>query len=329
MNEKENALEHPKKHHLAARMARWSAHHRKIAIFGWLGFVIVIVRDQHVRRHPAADRLRDVRPGESGRADTILYEDFKQPAGESILIQHPELMASDIRRSGRSCSPSSTGVESLDAVAKVESPFDAENNSGQISDDQHSVLVAIEIAGASGRRDRQDRSGRRPGQGGAEGEPGLHHRILRREHREGGPGGVLRRSDEGRGSISIPLTLIILLVAFGALVAAGIPLLLGLTAVLGDDGPRRDHQPGAADVRRRRRDHPADRARRRCRLHDVLFEAGARGACRGPERRGCARGGGGDVGPLGADLRTAPSSSPWRACSSPSTPASPRSALRR
>ena len=38
------------------------------------------------------------------------------------------------------------------------------------------------------------------------------------------------------GAFSIPLTLIILLVAFGALVAAGIPLLLGLTAVLGTMG---------------------------------------------------------------------------------------------
>ena len=38
------------------------------------------------------------------------------------------------------------------------------------------------------------------------------------------------------GLFSVPLTLIILLVAFGALVAAGIPLLLGLTAVLGTLG---------------------------------------------------------------------------------------------
>ena len=38
------------------------------------------------------------------------------------------------------------------------------------------------------------------------------------------------------GLFSVPLTLIILLIAFGALVAAGIPLLLGLTAVLGTLG---------------------------------------------------------------------------------------------
>ena len=38
------------------------------------------------------------------------------------------------------------------------------------------------------------------------------------------------------GLFSVPLTLIILLIAFGALVAAGIPLLLGLSAVLGTFG---------------------------------------------------------------------------------------------
>ena len=38
------------------------------------------------------------------------------------------------------------------------------------------------------------------------------------------------------GMYSVPLTLIILLIAFGALVAAGIPLLLGLSAVLGTFG---------------------------------------------------------------------------------------------
>ena len=40
------------------------------------------------------------------------------------------------------------GVSNLDAVAKVESPFDAEN-SGQISDDRKSVLVPMEIKGLS------------------------------------------------------------------------------------------------------------------------------------------------------------------------------------
>ena len=44
-------------------------------------------------------------------------------------------------------------------------------------------------------------------------------------------------SDLGRaGLLSLPVTIVILIVAFGALVAAGIPLLLGLTAVLATMG---------------------------------------------------------------------------------------------
>ena len=55
------------------------------------------------------------------------------------------------------------------------------------------------------------------------------------------PDGLLRRPEEG-GALLRPADAVILLVAFGALVAAGIPLLLGLTAVLGDARHRRAHR---------------------------------------------------------------------------------------
>ena len=38
---------------------------------------------------------------------------------------------------------------------------------------------------------------------------------------------------------SLPITLILLVLAFGTLVAAGIPLLLAITGVVAHDGPRR------------------------------------------------------------------------------------------
>ena len=53
------------------------------------------------------------------------------------------------------------------------------------------------------------------------------------------------------GQLSLPITLIILVVAFGALVAAGIPLLLALTAVVRDLRPGRADQPGRCRWRRR------------------------------------------------------------------------------
>ena len=116
-------------------MGHWSARHRKKAIFGWLAFVHRRVCARHFRPQAADDRLRDLGPGESGRADTILYEDFKQPAGESVLIQNTKLKATnpEFRAAVQDVI---TRVGAVDAIAKVESPFDAENI-GQISDDQH------------------------------------------------------------------------------------------------------------------------------------------------------------------------------------------------
>jgi uncharacterized membrane protein YdfJ with MMPL/SSD domain len=234
MTREENAaMSTPKKHHLAARMGHWSARHRKKAIFGWLAFVIVafalgtfVLKQQMIVFETSG-------PGESGRADEILYEDFKQPAGESVLIQNTELRATNPEFKA-AVQDVITRVGAVDAVAKVESPFDAENT-GQISDDQHSVLVELEIAGESD--DAIDKI-----------EPVVDRvKEVQSAHPDFYIGSVGTSTGKDvqeaffedlakAGLLSVPLTLIILIVAFGALVAAGIPLLLGLTAVLATMG---------------------------------------------------------------------------------------------
>jgi uncharacterized membrane protein YdfJ with MMPL/SSD domain len=126
------------------------------------------------------------------------------------------------------------GVSTLDEVAKVESPYDADNR-GQISSDKHSVLVPIEIRGPKDEAvDKVDPIVTRVAEVqkahpafyvGSFGE-GTKKEIV----------GAFRDDLKKAGLYSIPLTLAILLLAFGALVAAGIPLLLGLTAVLATFG---------------------------------------------------------------------------------------------
>jgi hypothetical protein len=131
---------------LAARMARWSAQHRKKAIFGWLAFAIALFAITLVS--PMKTIVFETSgPGESGRADKILYEDFKQPAGEEVLIQSRSLTANDpeFRAAVQAVI---SGVSEVDAVASVDSPYDA-GNSGLISADKRSALVRIEIRGAS------------------------------------------------------------------------------------------------------------------------------------------------------------------------------------
>jgi RND superfamily putative drug exporter len=217
---------------LAGRMARWSGHHRKIAIFGWLALAIALFAVSLVS--PMKQIVTDTSgPGESGRADTILYEDFRQPAGESVLIQSGSLKASNpaFEATVRAVI---AGVSNLDAVAKVESPF-ATENIGAISDDRQSVLVGVEIRGD-------------PDEAADKIDPVVARVAeLQKAHPEftiGSFGESTKKAVNASvfddlkkaGLYSIPLTLIILLVAFGALVAAGIPLLLGLTAVLGTLG---------------------------------------------------------------------------------------------
>jgi uncharacterized membrane protein YdfJ with MMPL/SSD domain len=217
---------------LAARMARWSAHHRKKAIFGWLAIALLLFAVSFAS--PMKKIVSETSgPGESGRADTILYEDFKQPAGESALVQSRSLTA-DAPEFKAAVLSLINGVSTLDEVAKVESPYDADNG-GQISSDKHSVLVPIEIRGPKEKAvDKVDPIVARVAEVqkahpafyvGSFGE-GTKKEIV----------GAFQDDLKKAGLYSIPLTLAILLLAFGALVTAGIPLLLGLTAVLATFG---------------------------------------------------------------------------------------------
>jgi uncharacterized membrane protein YdfJ with MMPL/SSD domain len=217
---------------LAARMAHWSANHRKIAIFGWLGFVIALFA-LSIASPMKTIVFETSGPGESGRANTILYEDFKQPAGESVLIQSASLPASDpeFRQVVRSVI---AAVSPLDVVAKVKSPFDPKNT-GLVSADKHSALVPVEIAGpaddASDKIDAVVAEVAKVQRANPDFYVGSFGESTNKAL-QASFGEDLKKA----GLYSIPLTLFILIVAFGALVAAGIPLLLGVTSVLGTLG---------------------------------------------------------------------------------------------
>jgi RND superfamily putative drug exporter len=209
-------------------MARWSAHHRKKAIFGWLALAITLFAVSiAVPINPIVFETSG--PGESGRAEKILYEDFKQPGGEAILIQHTSLAASDPAFQA-TVQAVISGVTPLEEVAKVESPFDP-GNSGSISADEHSVLVPLEIVGdPDTAADRVD-----PIVAQVDELQAAHPEFTIGSFGESTGKDVEEEffNDlKKAGMYSIPLTLIILVVAFGTLVAAGIPLLLALSAVM-------------------------------------------------------------------------------------------------
>jgi RND superfamily putative drug exporter len=217
----------------AHRAGLWSARHRKKAIFGWLAFVILAFAFGNFVFKQKTIVFETSGPGESGRAETILYEDFKQPSGEAVLIQNAELEATDPEFQA-TVQDVIDRVGSLDAIAKVESPFD-EENTGQVSADRHSVFVPMEIAGdADDASDKID-----PVVDRVKEVQAAHPDFYIGSFGESTNKDVTEAflSDlEKAGLLSIPLTLIILIIAFGALVAAGIPLLLALTSVIATFG---------------------------------------------------------------------------------------------
>jgi uncharacterized membrane protein YdfJ with MMPL/SSD domain len=223
----------PTQHHnLAARMARWSGRHRKVAILGWLGsmatlFAFSLVSPMNMIVYETSG------PGESGRADEILYEDFERPAGESVLVQSMDFNAQAPQFKAVVDDVVET-VGSLDEVASVESPYDP-GETGLVSTDQASALVPLEYAGPP-----EDAGDKTDAVVSAVAEVQEAHPDFYvgsfGESTNKAINDSFAEDLKTAGMYSVPLTLLILLIAFGAVVAAGIPLLLGLSAVLGTLG---------------------------------------------------------------------------------------------
>jgi uncharacterized membrane protein YdfJ with MMPL/SSD domain len=214
---------------VAARAGGWSARHWKRATFGWLLFAgLAIFLGGSVGTKQMTDA--DTASGEAGRAARILDgAGFKLPATESVLIQSRTLHTSD---------PSFVSaiagvvqmVSLLDNVTNVQNPLLSPKT--QLSRDRHSALVQFDIKGD--RDDAKDKVEPTMDMVKAVGQANPSFRIEQFGYASANH--ELQHvydEDFGRAeTLSIPLTLVVLLLAFGALVAAGIPVLLAFSAVL-------------------------------------------------------------------------------------------------
>jgi uncharacterized membrane protein YdfJ with MMPL/SSD domain len=215
-----------KHRNLAARMGRWSAAHWKTATFGWLAFVVVAFALGGAVGTKTIDP-DEPGPGESGRMDQILDEGFEQPAGESVLIQSERLQTNDPAFRA-AIDDVVTGISLLDAVQHV--------RRGQISKDGRTALVDFEIRGdPDDAVDKVD-----PVLGRVAELQQAHPGFFIGEFGDASSVDALNTAygdDLGKaGLLSLPITLVLLVIAFGALVAAGIPLLLALSAVFATFG---------------------------------------------------------------------------------------------
>ena len=215
---------------LTARAARWSAAHRWTAILGWLAFVFVafaIGSAVGVVKMTTADNAI----GDSGTADRILAREFpSQRTLEEVLIQRRDggrLARAELQAA---VGDLLVGLARAPAVAAIRSPL-AAANADQISADGRSALVTFQITGNPDTA--QDRVG--PALAATAAVQRTHPALLIGEVGDASASKAVNEriaADFRRAEFtSLPVTLVILVLAFGALVAAGVPLLLGLTAV--------------------------------------------------------------------------------------------------
>jgi uncharacterized membrane protein YdfJ with MMPL/SSD domain len=214
---------------IAARAGGWSARHWKRATFGWFAFAAAaVLLGTAVGSKTLAQA--DTASGETAKAEKILASaGFKRPATESVLVQSASLTARD-PAFRRVIADVVRSVSSHEIVTNIQNPL--KDPASQVSDDGHSALVQFDMKGKQD--DAPDKV--QPILNTVASVQKANPSFRVEEFGFASAGHTYDKTmsqDFQRAEItSLPVTLVILLLAFGAFVAAGIPVLLAFSAVL-------------------------------------------------------------------------------------------------
>src|SRR4051812_23107182 len=212
---------------IAGKAGRWSARHPWTAISLWVAFVaaaIIIGSAVGTKQLTEAESAS----GESGvAARTLDKAGFKLQPSEQVIVRSKTLTAGD---------PAFRAVvadvvkrlEGAPNVTRLRSPY----TQNTISKDGHSALVSFEIPGTyDSVSDKVE-----PIQNATAGAQKAHPGFL---IAEAGDGSFSKAYADTQGKdfdkaeqLSLPITLLILVIAFGGLLIAGIPVALAMSAVL-------------------------------------------------------------------------------------------------
>ncbi len=216
---------------LTGTVGRWSAHHPWTAITIWIVFIAAAIFAGNAAGTNKV-KAADSGAGESGKASKVLERaGFAVEPGEQLLVQSPTLRATDpafravvgdvMRKLG-----------ALPTISNLESPYDK----GTISKDGHAVLVKFDVPGDIAQAaDRFDQI-----YAVTTGARAAHPAF---SFYEAGDVSYGKAYNDSQGKdfaqaekLSLPITLVILIVTFGGLLIAGIPLVLAMSAVMGAFG---------------------------------------------------------------------------------------------
>lgn len=208
---------------VTTRIARWSIRHPWLAIGLWLAFVAgAVVVGGAVGTEETRDG--DEAVGDSGRAERMVADaGLQAPVTESVLITPRDGAGWDETAATAAATELAGELRRLPEVTEVGQPVPS-----PVTD---ALLVPVTLAG-----DPDEAAEQVVPVLAATGAADLDHPDLRVEVVGDGSGEraitEVIDADLGRaGLLSVPVTLGIMLIAFGAIVVAGVPVLLALSAV--------------------------------------------------------------------------------------------------
>ena len=216
---------------LTERVAGWSGRHRKTAVFGWLLLVAALFMIGQV---VGSKNLPLYDAGQAGQAERVLHQvapDQYSSYAETVLIQATAPGATYVTDPAMRAAASQVAA-ALAALPKdatgIRTPLSA-GGQALVSKDGRSALVTFTVPGNVPDIGQAATTLQHAVAGVQAAHPGL--RIA-----ESGDASITQAVNASLNfgkaeATSVPITLILLLLVFGALVAAGIPVLLALTAL--------------------------------------------------------------------------------------------------
>jgi putative drug exporter of the RND superfamily len=205
------------------RIAAWSARHRKVAVLAWLVMVVAAFAVGQLLHTP---NINSYDTGQSGQAERTLDQlKVSSPPGEHVLIQSrhgtvttdPGVRAAAAQVTARLRALPRTAAGILPPV---------------VSADGHSMLINFTVPGNGDDEDSRVA----PALRAVAAVQAEHPSLLVTEAGDASEDRVANAQighDFHKAELtSVPVTLVLLLLTFGALIAAGIPLLLAATAVV-------------------------------------------------------------------------------------------------
>jgi RND superfamily putative drug exporter len=216
-----------KKQALTVKIAKWSANHPWFSIIGWVLFIVLCVTIGNITGSIKTQQ-KDFWVGEAGRAEAIIaYGDMVPPSIEKILIESQDGSVLNRDHSLSAAEDISQRLSTQEAIDKVYDPI--------FSGDGKALMVEVTLK--EGYKGVDYVQSLRDQTEAAQAEyPDL-------QIEETGDASISKGNEEMLGGglqraemITFPITLIILFLVFGRLLAAGVPLILAVSSIIGTMG---------------------------------------------------------------------------------------------